>query len=277
MDADKVFKIAKKMSDDEFEGYTPTEVFRYFVSTSEETIVYDFLTPKEFKFILFCFLVHRISNKMSTEGLTLDRLVAYSYIEITELDPEVECEHCDGSGEVSCSECGGSGNEYCDECNGNGGVDCDECDGTGEDEEGNTCRNCDGDGSVDCSECGGGGSFSCQECGGSGEEKCYKCDDGYITKDGYYSATQFFVVTIDPKISSDIVYYEKMDVLPESLLPSTNINSILVKQDNHSPCDDIEEEIETGDLYFIGSDTDTNISMYKTPRGIDIAVIEDIC
>ena len=63
----------------------------------------------------------------------------------------------------------------------------------------------------------------------------------------------------------------------ESLLPSKNINSILVKQDNHSPCDDIEKEIESGDLYFIGSDTDTNISMYKTHRGIDIADIEDIC
>ena len=68
-----------------------------------------------------------------------------------------------------------------------------------------------------------------------------------------------------------------MDVLPESLLPSKNINSILVKQDNHSPCDDIEEQIEKGDLYFIGSDTDTDISMYKTHKGIDIADIEDIC
>ncbi len=275
MDADKVFRLAKKMSDDEFNGFSPTEIFQYFVSTVDDTIAYEFLKPKEF--ILFCFLVHRISNKMSVEGLTLDRLIAYSYIEITELDPEVECDHCDGSGEISCSECSGSGNEYCDECGGSGNEDCDVCDGTGEDEEGNTCWKCDGDGSVDCEECVGSGKENCTECNGSGEEKCFNCDDGYITKEGYYSATQFFVVTIDPKIYSDIVYYEKMDVLPESLLPSNNINSILVKQDNHSPCDDIEEEIETGDLYFIGSDTDTNISMYKTHRGIDIADIEDIC
>lgn len=277
MDADKVFKIAKKMSYDEFEGFSPTEVFQYFVSTVGETVVYEFLTPKEF--ILFCFLVHRISNKLSVSDINTNfsRLVAYSYIEITEIDPEVECDHCDGSGELNCSECSGSGNEDCDKCNGSGGQECDVCDGSGEDEEGDPCSNCNGDGSVDCSECGGSGSYSCQECHGSGEEKCYNCDDGYITKDGYYSAVQYFVVTMDPKISSDIVYYEKMDVLPESLLPTRNINSILVKQDNHSPCDDIEKEIEQGDLYFIGSDTDTDISMYKTYRGIDIADIEDIC
>ena len=275
MDADKVFRLAKNMSDDEFEGFSPTEVFQYFVSTVDDTIAYEFLKPKEF--ILFCFLVHRISNKMSIEGLTLDRLVAYSYIEINELDPEIEFDYCSGSGEISCSDCGGSGLENCNECDGNGSIDCNVCEGTGEDEEGNTCLNCNGDGSMDCNNCGGSGSFYCQECHGSGEEKCSNCNDGYITKDGYYSATQFFVVTIDPKISSDIVYYEKMDVLPESLLPSKNINSILVKQDNHSPCDDIEKEIESGDLYFIGSDTDTKISMYKTHRGIDIADIEDIC
>ena len=220
------------MSDDEFKGFSPTEVFQYFVSTVDDTIAYEFLKPKEF--ILFCFLVHRISNKMSVEGLTLDRLIAYSYIEITELDPEVECNHCDGTGEMNCSRCGGSGNEDCHECDGNGTIECSVCDGSGEDEEGDTCSNCDGDGSDDCEECGGSGNENCTECYGSGEEKCYNCDDGYITKEGYYSAVQFFVVTIDPKIYSDIVYYEKMDVLPESLLPSKNINSILVKQDNHS-------------------------------------------
>jgi len=277
MDTDKVLRLAKKMSDEEFRGFSPSEVFQYFVSTADETIVYEFLKPKEF--ILFCFLTHRISNGLSVEDVIskFSQLIAYSYIEITELDPESECPRCDGSGEMSCTNCGGSGNEDCNYCDGSGNEECDVCDGSGEDEEGDTCQTCDGDGSKDCNECGGTGTFDCSECHGSGEETCYECDGGYITKEGYYSAVQYFVVTIDSKIISEIAYYENMDRLPESLLPLQNINSILVKQDNHSPCDDIEEEIEKGDSYFIGSDIDGDISMWKTGRGIDISDIEDIC
>lgn len=73
-----------------------------------------------------------------------------------EVEEEVPCCECDGSGEIECSECCGSTEIECDECDGEGvldGEDCDSCDGTGEIE----CVHCGGDGYDDCDYCDGSG------------------------------------------------------------------------------------------------------------------------
>ena len=78
-------------------------------------------------------------------------------LEVTDDDPETECDSCYGSGRVDC--------DYCD---GDGEIVCNTCYGDGEEEEGVTCSECDGEAKVSCDSCDGSGADECSQCDGDG-------------------------------------------------------------------------------------------------------------
>ena len=257
MEVNKVVRAAKKLSDSEYESWTPTAVYNSFVKDKdmEYATVYEFFDADEI--LLLCFILPAISSGKDIEGIISNftkKLTFYTYVFLTELDPEVECEACDGRGTQDCRECAGNGQVDCGECGGRGQVDCGQCDGTGEDEENNTCSYCDGDGEVECSECDGDGYERCGECNGSGNEDCDECNGvGYIETLDKFRGIQFDTITIDDSMISELPYYDFGDVMSEKLADKKN--SIVIRQ-KELICDNDElkskSDLETETYYFIG-------------------------
>ena len=257
MEVNKVVRAAKKLSDSEYESWTPTEVYNSFVKDKdmEYATVYEFFDADEI--LLLCFILPAISSGKDIESIVSNftkKLTFYTYVFLTELDPEVECEACDGRGTQDCRECAGNGQVDCNECGGRGQVDCSYCDGTGEDEENDTCSYCDGDGDVECDECDGDGYERCSECNGSGNEDCDECNGpGYIETFDKFRGIQFDTITIDDSMISELPYYDFGDVMSEKLADKKN--SIVIRQ-KELICDNDElkgkSDLEAETYYFIG-------------------------
>ena len=257
MEVNKVLRAAKKLSDSEYESWTPTAVYNSFVKDKdmEYATVYEFFDADEI--LLLCFILPAISSGKDIESIISNfttKLTFYTYVFLTELDPEVECESCDGRGTQDCRECAGNGQVDCSECGGRGQVDCSYCDGTGEDEENDTCSYCDGDGDVECDECDGDGYERCSECNGSGNEDCDECNGpGYIETFDKFRGIQFDTITIDDSMISELPYYDFGDVMSEKLADKKN--SIVIRQ-KELICDNDElkskSDLETETYYFIG-------------------------
>jgi RecJ-like exonuclease len=221
----------------------------------EYATVYEFFDADEI--LLLCFILPAISSGEDIESIVSNfttKLTFYTYVFLTELDPEVECEACDGRGTQDCRECSGNGQVDCNECGGRGQVDCGYCDGTGEDEENDTCSYCDGDGDVECDECDGDGYERCSECNGSGNEDCDECNGtGYIETLDKFRGIQFDTITIDDSMISELPYYDFGDVMSEKLADKKN--SIVIRQ-KELICDNDElsskSDLEAETYYFIG-------------------------
>lgn len=132
---EKVLRLVQKFKK-KFGGQTPTSVYNTIV---EDSIIYGPTISKLLNYedyMIFIFLVCSNENDLSKLYDTLKlKIFRVDILEVTDDDPESECDSCYGDGYVDC--------DYCD---GNGKIDCDDCGGDGEDSDGDTCSNCDGEG-----------------------------------------------------------------------------------------------------------------------------------
>lgn len=211
-------------------------------------------------------------------------LFGFMLVEITQDEPDVECEYCSGNGQIECDTCYGSGNNdcsecdntgevNCDECGGMGRVDCDECGGTGEDEEGETCSDCDGDGYLNCPEChgkgtegcswcDGDGEVSCNNCDGSGHEDCHECDgSGEITEDGKNEFIEYNFLSLNNKIRDRLIDFESGNKINEEFYGSLYKDEFtLLCSESTEISDEFYDSVDVGDYVFSTMSENPSIS-----------------
>lgn len=288
------------MSNMDLKGLNPTEIFNFYINNHDES-VYELLDAKNF--VLFCFFTHRIVNNLPTDDVfkNYENIIAYSYFKVTEINPDVECDSCGGYGSNTCDWCDGTGYNECTECEGYGDVSCDSCDGdgyetcgvcygAGTDEEDNTCTNCYGDSQIECGDCDGRGKVTCDDCDGDGKYVCSHCDQGEeicgecegagnVETEDKYSASQYYVLSFDNRIISEVPHQEKNYKLKNFFKNTNNINTIISLVSKHELCDNYEGHDLDNDVeyFFDYSDEIFNyLNLYKTESGIDITEIRDM-
>jgi len=185
-----------------FEGKTPTEVHNIVRNHLGFKQVFDLWSAEDI--VIFVFLLTTPVNDLNIAYDVISiNLYGYQMIQLTEKDPNVDCDTCEGDGYYPCDECGGRGKESCLECD-DGDIECDVCDGDGRDEEGEECDNCEGRGYDRCQECDGRGYTDCTYCE-EGDVNCNNCDGtGEVTKDGSVKYEGIQVLSYNPDVKNMI-------------------------------------------------------------------------
>ena len=163
MENSKLIRIAQKVSG-VFKEKQPYFIFSEIKQIGAVSQIFDRLEQKDI--IKICFIIYLIKTNQTNFDEILWKIDndSFTFIigQVTEENPERECDTCYGTGEVECSE-----------CDGRGLVDCSDCDGTGEDSDGDSCEWCDGSGDVDCDICNSSGNETCDTCVGTGNVEEY--------------------------------------------------------------------------------------------------------
>lgn len=202
---EKVLRLVQKYKKT-FEGKTPTSVYLKITSESQfyGQPISKILDVENY--VIFIFLVCSKENDLSKSyDILKNTIFNVEILEVTDDDPESECDTCYGSGQTDCDTCDGEGEVHCDTCDGEGVV---------SDLEGNE---------DECSDCYGGGKVPCDSCGGNGQEECYECDGtGYIRHGDYYEVNTYTIVSYDSEL------FERLTYLPQySILENTTVHEIM--------------------------------------------------
>jgi hypothetical protein len=184
-----------------FEGKTPTEVHNIIRNHPGFKQVFEIWDAKDIVIFVFLLTTPVKDLNIAYDVISIN-LYGYQMIQLTEEDPSVDCEHCEGAGYYSCNECGGRGEEICFECE-DGDIECDICDGDGRDEEGEECSDCDGRGFVRCQECDGRGYTDCTYCQ-DGDIDCSDCDGGMVTKYDSMKYEGIQIISYNPDVKNMI-------------------------------------------------------------------------
>jgi len=185
-----------------FEGKTPTEVHNIVRNHPGFKQLFDLWSAEDI--VIFVFLLTTPVNDLNIAYDVISmNLYGFQMIQLTEKDPKVDCDTCEGAGYYSCDECNGRGEESCDYCD-DGDIECDICDGDGKDEEGEECDSCEGKGFNRCDECDGRGYTDCVYCQ-DGDRDCNGCDGtGEVTKDGSVKYEGIQVLSYNPDVKNMI-------------------------------------------------------------------------
>jgi len=250
MNKSKLITICKKLHINDSVKLTPQEWYNKITGSDlSVNFLNEVLQPKEIIIISFL-LPYGNDIKLINDlyDLIVANIFSFSVFEVTEVNPYIDCDECDG------------GHSECRYCYGDGDLDCDDCNGSGEDDEGRTCDSCDGSGKVECDECDGIGSESCSYCDGTGETESTDT----------YDLNQLFMVSYDEKIRELILLNNeyKNPIMFEIF----NDKSFFcyIRDARHYSDDELEQDI----YYFI--DYQENPNFKKKHRKIDVVNIEDI-
>lgn len=223
----KLFSIARalvKVAKSEYgEGYNGLYKLKALCQTDHFAKLLLSKAPTVIDQAKVLYICYYLLNDKNTTPEQIVSIVNNLYVvSIYEFDdttvPNVQCDHCDGTGEEECSDCRGIGRVDCSTCDGEGHFDCDSCGSDGTE----TCRYCDGKGTeteeddegdeveVDCVHCDGTGEEKCRDCGGTGNFECYECNGGKTEKCG--SCDSYGEVTCDycggdGEVQGDDEYY----------------------------------------------------------------------
>lgn len=230
---EKVLLLAKKLKNNN-KGVSSTSFFRKLISDPSYKQLYNILKPEEL--IVLSLIIGNINNNTNIEELyeeIINKLFVFSMVEITGDDVEETCTNCGGNGEIICDICGGEGDVYCKTCNGDG-----------LDSENNDCYDCGGEGSFDCTSCVRGYSL-CDMCNGL----------GYYTKEYYNNIDQYYFVSFDIKLKTELEYKRTYTKVSENLY-----SDILESKKNvlvgliSGVSEDFYDEYQTNDFIFTGVD-----------------------
>ena len=215
------------------------------------------------------FYIHLSNQGYTPEEITNlleNDLFGIKVVEITNNDPNIDCDDCDGNGHVGCDTCYGDGNIDCRTCDGSGEESCPDCGGDGE-IDGEPCDECQGNGQVICSDCGGGGNEECSWCDGAGNQQCDSCDgEGYINADGKQEFDIYYILSLNKELENQLIVEEYPLEISEdtfSKIKSDKLSVILTR--NSDVSDEFYDDFNEGDILveYIDESSPENLRKYS--------------
>jgi hypothetical protein len=245
-----VVSLAKKLKP-KFVGNNPTQIYDKIRNDRFVKMAVENLDGRDYIILIFM-----LANDKNVDLTSLYTVIDYNLFAVVtglvnEVDPEVECQECGGTGDVQCTECYGDGNFSCNTCEGSGEVECGDCGGDGVDSDGETCDNCSGDGNETCNDCGGDGELNCSYCYGSGNESCGECDSGYVTEFNKQNIEMFEIISYDKNFREKFHNSINQIFEPDYIYKIINTNLFLEIRSDNVITDDYVGDVELNDEFLI--------------------------